>query len=153
MSQENQHIETFKATAEGRGWPTKVSITDTEWTLQMDEPVEDGGSNKGANPMQYFIASIAGCQNEQAQVVAEELSIDVAGIDIQLEIDLDLAGFMGNTEHSDGAYKEIRLQAVVQGSVTEEQIKELGIRVDKRCPILGLLRSSGCKITSSWGVA
>lgn len=153
MTEENQHIETFKATAEGRGWPTKVNITDTEWTLQMDEPTEDGGSNSGANPMQYFIASIAGCQNEQAQVVAEELSLSINAIDISLEIDLDLAGFMGNTEHSDGAYKEIRLQAVVQGDATEEQIQNLGTRVDKRCPILGLLRSSGCKISSSWSAA
>ena len=153
MSQENQHIETFKATAEGRGWPTKVSITDTEWTLQIDEPTEDGGSNSGANPMQYFIASIAGCQNEQAQVVAEELSMDISANDISLEIDLDLAGFMGNSEHSDGAYKEIRLQAVVQANASDEQVNELGARVDKRCPILGLLRSSGCKISSSWKLA
>ena len=153
MSGENQHIETFKATAEGRGWPTKVNITDTEWTLQMDEPVEDGGSNTGANPMQYFIASIAGCQNEQAQVVAEELSLNITAIDLSLEIDLDLAGFMGHTEHSDGSYKEIRLQAVVQGNATEAQVQELGARVDKRCPILGLLRSSGCKISSSWSAA
>jgi len=153
MSQENQHIETFKATAEGRGWPTKVNITDTEWSFQLDEPTEDGGSNSGANPMQYFVASLAGCQNEQAQVVADELSLSINAIDISLEVDLDLAGFMGHTVHSDGAYKEIRLQAVVQGNATEEQIQELGTRVDKRCPILGLLRTSGCKITSSWSAA
>ncbi|MEM7086748.1 MAG: OsmC family protein [Bacteroidota bacterium] len=153
MTQENQHIETFKASAAGRGWPTRVSITGTQWTLQMDEPVADGGSNSGPNPMQLFIASIAGCQNEQAQVVIEELSLNVNAIDINLEIDLDLAGFMGNTKHSDGAYKEVRLQAVVQGDATEEQIQELGARVDRRCPILGLLRSSGCKIISSWSAA
>lgn len=153
MTQETQHIETFKAKAEGRGWPTKVSITDTEWTLQMDEPTEDGGSNSGANPMQYFIASVAGCQNEQAQVVAEELSLTISAIDINLEIDLDLAGFMGSTEHSDGAYKELRLQAVVHGNVTKEQVQELGVRVDKRCPILALIRASGCSIRSSWSLA
>lgn len=153
MTQENQHIETFKATAEGKGWPTKVDITDTEWTLQMDEPTEDGGSNSGANPMQYFIASVGGCQNEQAQVVAEELSLTLSAIDINLEIDLDLAGFMGSSEHSDGAYKELRLQAVVHGNATEAQVQELGARVDKRCPILALIRASGCKISSSWTLA
>ena len=83
---ENTHLETFKAEAQGKGWPTKIIITNTEWTLKTDEPVEDGGSNTGPNPMQTFIASLAGCQNEQAQVVAEELSISITQIDIKAEI-------------------------------------------------------------------
>ncbi|MFB0926125.1 MAG: OsmC family protein, partial [Vicingaceae bacterium] len=95
-----QHIETFKATAIGKDWPTTVNITDTEFTLQLDEPVEEGGTNSGANPMQYFAASLAGCQNEQAQVVAEELAVKLSKINIDLEIDLDLAGFMGTSDHS-----------------------------------------------------
>jgi putative redox protein len=147
---ENAHLETFKAEAQGKGWPTKVSITDTEWTLQLDEPVEDGGSNSGANPMQYFIASLAGCQNEQAQVVADELSLNIAQIDINVEIDLDLSGFMGTSDTSNGSYKNARLNAVVLGEVTAEQVKTLGQKVDERCPILALLRTSGCNITSSW---
>lgn len=153
MSQENQHLETFKATAEGKGWPTTVKITDTEWTLQLDEPTEDGGSNSGANPMQYFAASLAGCQNEQAQVVAEELSLNISKIDIELEIDLDLAGFMGEADHSKGSYKRVLLNAVVTGDISQDQVEALGQKVDMRCPILGLLRSSGCEINSSWVVS
>lgn len=153
MSEENQHVETFKATAQGSGWPTKVAITDTEWTIQVDEPEEDGGHNSGPNPMQYFAASVASCQNEQAQVVAEELEVDITTIDISLEIDLDLSGFMGMADHSQGSYKEIRLNAVVHGKLSDDQVNELGQRVDKRCPILGLLRSGGCRIVSAWSVA
>lgn len=147
---ENSHLETFKAVAKGEGWPTKITITDTEWTLQTDEPVEDGGSNTGPNPMQLFIASLAACQNEQAQVVAEELSLNISQIDINVEIDLDLSGFMGMSNTSNGSYKNVRLEAVVSGEATNEQVKALGQKVDDRCPILGLLRTSGCKIDSSW---
>lgn len=147
---EDAHLETFKAKAQGKGWPTKISITDTEWTLQTDEPVEEGGSNLGPNPMQLFIASLASCQNEQAQVVAEELSISTTQIDINVEIDLDLSGFMGVSNTSNGSYKNVRLEALVSGEVTEEQIKIMGKKVDERCPILGLLRSSGCEINSNW---
>lgn len=145
------HLETFKAEAQGNGWPTKVDITDTEWKLQLDEPIEDGGSNSGPNPMQYFTASLAGCQNEQAQVVAEELSLSIEQIDIKIEIDLDLSGFMGTSEHSNNSYKNVRLDAVVVGEATDEQVKSMGQKVDERCPILALLRTSGCKIESSWG--
>ncbi len=147
---ENLHVETFKVQAQGSGWPTKVDITGTEWKLQLDEPVEDGGLNTGANPMQYFTASLAGCQNEQAQVVADELSLKIEQININIEIDLDLSGFMGTSDHSNGSYKSVRLDAVVLGEVTDEQVKEMGEKVDARCPILALLRTSGCKIESSW---
>lgn len=147
---EEVHIETFKAEAQGKGWPTKVTITDTEWTLKTDEPVEDGGSNTGPNPMQLFIASVASCQNEQAQVVAEELSVNLSQIDIKVEIDLDLSGFMGMSDNSNGSYKTIRLDAVVTGELTDDQVKILGQKVDDRCPILGLLRTSGCEIQSNW---
>ena len=147
---ENSHLETFKAEAQGKGWPTKVTITDTEWTLKTDEPIEDGGSNTGPNPMQLFIASLAGCQNEQSQVVAEELSINVTQVDIKVEIDLDLSGFMGTSDNSNGSYKNVRLDAIVSGDLTNEQLKTLGQKVDDRCPILGLLRTSGCKIESNW---
>lgn len=147
---ENEHLETFKAEGQGNGWPTKVDITDTEWKIQLDEPTEDGGSNSGPNPMQFFTASLVGCQNEQAQVVAEELSLSIEQINIQIEIDLDLSGFMGTSDHSNGSYKSVRLNAVVQGEVTDEQVKVLGQKVDDRCPILALLRTSGCKIESNW---
>jgi uncharacterized OsmC-like protein len=147
---ENEHLETFKAEAQGNGWPTKVEITNTEWKIQLDESVEDGGSNSGPNPMQYFTASLAGCQNEQAQVVADELSLSIVQINISVEVDLDLSGFMGMADHSNGSYKSVRLNAVVVGDATDEQIKTMGQKVDDRCPILALLRSSGCEIQSTW---
>jgi len=147
---ENLHLETFKAEAQGNGWPTSVDITNTEWKLQLDEPVEGGGLNSGPNPMQYFTASLVGCQNEQAQVVAGELSLNIEQINIKIEIDLDLSGFMGTSDNSNGSYKNVRLDAVVLGTATNEQIKTLGQKVDARCPILALLRTSGCNIESNW---
>jgi len=147
---ENLHLETFQAEAQGNGWPTKVDITNTAWKLQLDEPIEDGGSNSGPNPMQYFTASSAGCQNEQAQVVADELSLNIEQINIKVEIELDLSGFMGTSDNSNGSYKNVRLDAAVLGGATDEQVKSVGQKVDARCPILALLRTSGCKIESNW---
>lgn len=147
---EIQHLETFKATAKGEGWPTAVTIIDTEWKLKVDEPVDDGGSNTGPNPMQYFVASLASCQNEQAQVVAEELEVEITKIDITLEVDLNLDGFMGIDDNSENCFKRAELKAVVHGDLSADQIAELGSRVDKRCPILSVLRNSGCEINSTW---
>jgi putative redox protein len=150
MSNQENTLEVFKATAKGSGWATSVNITGTAWDIQSDEPVDEGGTNTGPNPMQYFAASLAGCQNEQAQVVAEEMELAIDAMDISLEIELDLAGFMGMAEHSNDSYKKVQLTHTVGGSITAEQIGEMGVAVDSRCPILGLLRNSGCEIVSTW---
>ena len=150
MSQEESTIEIFKATAKGTGWATKVNITGTEWDILVDEIEEDGGTNTGPNPMQYFAASLASCQNEQAQVVIEELELTITSLDISLEIDLDLAGFMGMAAHSNDSYKKVNINHVVRGDISAEDVRKIGEAVDSRCPILGLLRNSGCEIVSSW---
>ncbi len=143
------HVETFKATAHGSGWPTAVAITDTEWKFQVDEPEEDGGSNSGPNPMHHFVASLAGCQNEQAQVVAEELGFEAKQVAITVEVALNLDGFMGAADNSEGCFQRVRLDAVVAG-IDASQAAELGKRVDARCPILSVLRSGGATIESNW---
>lgn len=146
----NSYSETFKAQVKGKKWSTKVHITNTDWSLQVDEPVEEGGTNSGPNPMQYFITALAGCQNEQAQVIAKELSLSISQIDINIELDLDLSGFIGLADNSIGSYKTVRLNAVISGEINDSQVKTLGDKVDVRCPVLVLLRSSGCKVESSW---
>lgn len=151
MSQ-SEHIEFFRATASGKGWPTSVTISDTAWTFQIDEPEEEGGTNTGPNPMHHFVASLAGCQNEQAQVVAEELGFQAGDIKMSFEVAMDLSGFMGVATDSDHAFKLVKMSAKVAG-VSEQQARSLGEQVDARCPILSLLRSSGTKIESDWSPA
>jgi putative redox protein len=146
---DDKHIEIFTATAQGSGWPTRVSITDSEWVFKVDETKEDGGSNSGPNPMHHLVASLAGCQNEQAQVVAEEIGIEAKQIDFTLAVSLNLAGFMGTADSSEGCFERVRVEAVVSG-VSAEQAAKLGSRVDARCPIMSLLRSAGTVIESTW---
>ncbi|MFT5424591.1 MAG: putative redox protein [Phycisphaerales bacterium] len=151
MTESNRgpHLETFAATANGTGWPTSVKLTGTDWAIQVDESVEDGGSNSGPNPMHHLVASLAGCQNEQAQVVAEEMGVTADRIDFTVEVELNLDGFMGVADHSEGCFQAVRLEAKIAGLNTD-QVAQLGERVDARCPILSLLRSGGANIQTSW---
>jgi len=143
------HIEQFVATAMGSGWATSVSISESEWTFSVDEPVEEGGTNTGPNPMHHFVASLAGCQNEQAQVVAEELGFEAKKIKIKVGVELNLDGFMGVSDDSNGCFQSVQFSACVAG-ITAEQAAELGKRVDARCPVLSLLRSAGVQIETAW---
>lgn len=148
-SNTEHHVETFSATANGTGWPTAVRITGTDWSFKVDEPEEDGGSNSGPNPMHHFVASFVGCQNEQAQVVAEELELTADRIDFTVGVQLNLDGFMGVTDHSDRCFQSVTLEAKI-GGLSAEQAAQIGERVDARCPVMSLLRSGGAKIETRW---
>jgi uncharacterized OsmC-like protein len=44
----------------------------------------------------------------------------------------------------------VRLEIVVQGEASADQVISLWEKVDARCSILALLRTSDCKIESTW---
>jgi hypothetical protein len=53
------------------------------------------------------------------------LSIKIEQIDLKVEIDLDLSGFMDTSDHSNGGYKQVRLEIVVQGEASADQVISL----------------------------
>ena len=81
------------------------------------------------------------------------MSISIEKIEIDLAVDLNLDGFVGEDDHSNNCFKQTDLKAIVHGNASKEQIADLGKRVDNRCPILSVLRNSGCTINSTWSLA
>eukprot|EP00040_Diaphanoeca_grandis_P018045 m.94896 g.94896 ORF g.94896 m.94896 type:complete len:332 (-) comp26765_c0_seq2:7-1002(-) len=148
-------IEEFKCTAQGSGilGDTHVQITGTEWTLLLDEPVEEGGKNQNANPMQFFISSLVACENEQAAVVAEELKIKIEKIEYEVSCDLDLGAFGGDNLDLTQPYVQGIVKATVTTDGTEEQVAALGASCDARCPIRRLLVNSGVVVKSAYAKA
>ncbi len=59
---------------------------------------------------------------------------------------------LGINDHSNNSYKQVRMKTTVLGELTNDQEQEFGKRVDACCPILGLLRTGGCQIISSWEI-
>lgn len=144
-------VEQFTCTAQGIGilGDTKVQITGTDWNLQLDEPEEEGGTNKGANPMQYLIAALAGCENEQAAVIAEELKIKIEKIEWNVTVDLDLAGFEGKNLNLTQPYKAASITGKVTTDGTVDQVASLAASLAARCPIRRLLVNSGVDVQSN----
>lgn len=147
-SEEEGMVEKFSCTAQGSGimGDTKVQITGTDWTFLIDEPVEDGGKNQGANPMQTFVSSLVGCENEQAAVVAGEMEMKIDQIEWTVDVDLNLAGFAGKDLSLKQPFVSAVITAAVTTEATEEQVKELGDAVGARCPIRQLLINSGVQV-------
>jgi uncharacterized OsmC-like protein len=145
-------VERFSCTAVGSGimGDTQVQITGASWKFVLDEPVEDGGKNQNANPMQFFIASLVACENEQAAVVAGELKINISKIEWTVDVELDLAGFTGDNTELGQPYTSASISAKVTTDGTAKQVAALGKSIAARCPITQLLVNSGVKVSHTF---
>src|SRR5699024_2979541 len=74
----------------------------------IDEPKELGGTDKGANPVEYVLSALGGCINVLVVTFAQKFEVEVNGLDVQLEGDLDPDGFLGINPDVRQGYQEVR---------------------------------------------
>ena len=55
----------------------RLEATARQFSIVVDEPPALGGDDVGANPVEYLLASYAGCINVVAHLTAKELGINL----------------------------------------------------------------------------
>ncbi len=73
--------------------PTKSTVDVREFELVVDESEEMGGTDEGPNPLEYLLASQAGCLNVTASQVANDMGLTLEALDIAIEGDFDVTAF------------------------------------------------------------
>ncbi|SET45555.1 OsmC family protein [Paenibacillus sp. NFR01] len=115
----------------------------------IDEPLSQGGGNRGPNPLQALLGALIGCENVIARTVAKETGFDLQGISFKAAGELDLRGLAGDTDvrtYFDNV--EVRVEVVT--TETEARILELQQETDRRCPIFGTLKAAGVRMNPVW---
>ncbi|GGE27923.1 osmotically inducible protein C [Marinithermofilum abyssi] len=115
----------------------------------VDEPANMGGTDQGANPLEYLLGSLVGCENVIANFVAKEMNFQLDGIRFQVEGELDSRGLMGDPEVKP-YFQKVQIQAQVETSESEERVQELQKVVDQRCPVFTLMKAAGVELEVEW---
>ena len=84
-----------------------VEVTARGHKIKVDEPIEGGGEDTGMNPVEMLLGSIAACQTISTSIYAESMGIKIDEMSIEVEGDMDSAGFMGYAKFRPG-YTNIR---------------------------------------------
>jgi uncharacterized OsmC-like protein len=121
--------------------PTKTVVNARNFTMIVDEPVNQGGTNHGANPVEYMLAAFAGCLNVVAHVIADEMGIELRGVKIDLEGDLDPSRFMGKSKTERAGYKEIRVRITPDTDADPSTLAKWLEAVEDRCPVSDNIRN------------
>lgn len=114
---------------------------DQPFVLDSDEPPVLLGEGKGANAVESVLHALASCLSVGFAYNAAAKGIQVEGMEMDLEGDLDLHGFLGLSETTRPGYSNIRLTCKVKTDASEDQLAELNDMVQMTSPVLDILRN------------
>ena len=124
----------FGATAKSEN-NTKTVVTARTFTITVDEPQNLGGTNAGANPVEYLLAALAGCLNVVGHLVAGEMGIQLNGLEIDLQGDLDPAKFTGQSPSGRAGYSDVRVTLMPDTDADQAKLEQWLKTVESRCPV------------------
>ncbi|WP_053361422.1 OsmC family protein [Bacillus sp. FJAT-27251] len=134
---------------EGSGNGMRTDSVAGKHKIAIDEPVAMGGKDSSMDPLSTFLASLIGCENVMAQIIAKEMDFDLQGISFEVEGELDTSGLMGNLEVKP-YFEKVVVKAVVETSESQERINEMQEAVDLRCPVFRTIKDAGIPIENQW---
>ena len=96
-----------------------------DFTIQIYEPTELGGTNQFANPQEYLLAAMNGCMMVGYVVGCAMEGIELEDLRIETEGNIDLRGFLGLDPNVKPGYDEISYTVHIKGNGTPEQYQKV----------------------------
>lgn len=96
-----------------------------DFTIQIDEPAELGGTNQFANPQEYLLAAMNACMMVGYVVGCAMEGIELEDLRIDTEGDIDLRGFLGLDPDVKPGYDELTYTVHIKGNGTPEQFQKV----------------------------
>ena len=117
---------------------TEVDLVARHHSVKVDEPDVLGGQDLGANLVEHALIALASCQAITYRFWAAKLGIELEGLEITAEGDLDVRGFFGFDDGVRPGFTGVRLEITPAGPETAARYQELADAVDAHCPVLDL---------------
>lgn len=124
---------TFHAKVTGSGVRSVADIRGKQ--IVIDEPTSLGGTDQGPNPVEVLLASLGGCINVLVSSFAPHHGVDVRGVTIHVEGDLDPDGFMGKNTNVRPGFQVIRYKIEIDSPSAPEHLQALIEHVERVCPV------------------
>ncbi len=111
------------------------------FTFTVDEPPERGGTDKGPNPLAYFVAGAASCLMNQYAVLAIARDIPIRDLTITARGHFDRV--LG------GSFTEIIYDLKISSEASREIILKLSREAERMCYAHNTLRKAGVRMITN----
>lgn len=104
-------------------------------TVRVDEPAALGGSDTAPNPAELLLNAVGTCLSIGYVLNASARGIELKGLELEVEGDIDLGVFAGVVEDGNPGYSQIRVRAKVDSDASPEVLQALHDHVVRTSPI------------------
>ena len=98
---------------------------ETPHTFIKDEPEILLGKDRGANPVEYLLAGLAGCITTSLVAHAAVRGVKIDSIESTLEGDIDLQGLLQIDKSVNPGYQGINISFKIESDASEQVLQEL----------------------------
>ena len=115
--------------------PTKTVVKARGFEIIIDEPESLGGTNEGANPVEFILAAFCGCINVMGHVIAKEMEFELRSIKIKMCGNLNPQRLFGSSFEERAGYKGIDVSIEPDCDAPIEVLEEWLAKIEDRCPV------------------
>lgn len=105
-----------------------------DYTLVCDEPSSLGGSDKGPNPLEFFVSAVGFCENVTFARFAALRGLEFDALETSVRGHWDRRG-QGEWEGIEPAFKDFVVETRITSSASLEKIREIARTTHARCPM------------------
>jgi len=113
----------------------KIEVKAGEHLMVVDQPKAGGGTDAGATPLDYLLASLAGCIGTVARIVAMQKRIPLRGMDMKVEGAFDLETLLGKSKENRAGFAGIKVMLHIDADMTKQEKEAFIQEVESRCPV------------------
>lgn len=107
-----------------------------KFTLLSDEPVALLGTDTGVSPAEYALKALAGCYAVTLTSLAASRGIQLDKIEMDLNFDIDLNGFLGIDERVRNGAQAIRVDVQLESQgANRDQLNDLVNSLERHSPL------------------
>ena len=115
--------------------PTKTVVKARGFEIILDEPESLGGTNQGANPVEFILAAFCGCINVMGHVIAKEMEFELRSIKIKMCGNLNPQRLFGSSFEERAGYKGIDVSIEPDCDAPIEVLEEWLAKIEDRWPV------------------
>jgi putative redox protein len=104
-------------------------------TVIIDQPAPAGGTDEGATPLDVQLMALGGCVAAIGRIIANQRKLDVRGIEVTVEGDIDTDGLLGKPTGKRTGFSAITARVKIDADMSVAEKEKFLHEIDLRCPI------------------
>jgi uncharacterized OsmC-like protein len=136
-------MHTLRARSEWMGNARTRTVISTgqgrSFEVLGDEPPSLLGEGTAPKAMEYILHALGSCLAVGLAYNASSRGMELQSVQVDLEGDVDLRGFLGVSDEVRPGYREVRLRCKVIAKAPREEIEELWEEALKTSPVMDII--------------